>query len=81
MTTFENDITYYMVKSIVVVLSTFIMMSSCMKIKYTVKKTLVIFTIYLLWTGIFTFTTMKFFGLVATLRLCIPMLSVPAMII
>lgn len=81
MATFENDITYYMVKSLVVVFSTLIMMSSCMKIKYTVKKTVVMFALYLLWTGIFTFTAMKFFGLVATLRLCIPMLSVPAMVI
>ncbi|MDE5992341.1 MAG: hypothetical protein K2G87_04750, partial [Oscillospiraceae bacterium] len=81
MTTFENDITYYMVKSIVVVISTLLMMSSCMKIKYTFKKIFAAFAGYVLWTGIFTFTSMKLFGIVVTLRLSIPMISVPAMVI
>lgn len=81
MTTFENDITYYMVKSLVVIVGTLLMMSSCMKIKYPVKKVIVAFTVYILWTGIFTFASMKLFGIVVTLRLCIPMISVPAMVI
>ncbi|MDE7302059.1 MAG: GHKL domain-containing protein [Oscillospiraceae bacterium] len=81
MTTFENDITYYMVKSLVVVISTLLMMSSCMKIKYTFKKIFAAFAGYVLWTGIFTFTAMKLFGIVVTLRLSIPMISVPAMVI
>ena len=81
MTTFENDITYYMVKSIVVVISTLLMMSSCMKIKYTFKKIIAAFAGYILWTGIFIFTAMKLFGIVVTLRLSIPMISVPAMVI
>ncbi|MDE7288766.1 MAG: GHKL domain-containing protein, partial [Oscillospiraceae bacterium] len=54
---------------------------SCMKIKYTMKKVIVAFTGYILWTGIFTFASMKLFGIVVTLRLSIPMISVPAMII
>ena len=81
MTTFENDITYYMVKSLVVIIGTLLMMSSCMKIKYPVKKVIIAFTVYVLWTGIFTFASMKLFGIVVTLRLCIPMISVPAMVI
>ena len=81
MTTFENDITYYMVKSLVVIVGTLLMMSSCMKIKYTMKKVIVAFTGYILWTGIFTFASMKLFGIVVTLRLSIPMISVPAMVI
>ncbi|MDE7293476.1 MAG: ATP-binding protein [Oscillospiraceae bacterium] len=81
MTTFENDIAYYMVKSLVVVIGTLGMMSSCMKIKYTLKKIIAAFAGYILWTGIFTFFSMKLFGIVTTLRLCIPMISVPAMVI
>ena len=81
MTTFENDITYYMVKSLVVIVGTLLMMSSCMKIKYTMKKVIIAFTGYILWTGIFTFASMKLFGIVVTLRLSIPMISVPAMVI
>ncbi|MDE6592367.1 MAG: ATP-binding protein [Oscillospiraceae bacterium] len=81
MTTFENDIVYYMVKSLVVVSGTLGMMSSCMKIKYALKKTVAVFAGYILWTGIFTFFSMKLFGIVTTLRLCIPMISVPAMVI
>ena len=81
MTTFENDITYYMVKSLVVIVGTLLMMSSCMKIKYTIKKVIVAVTGYILWTGIFTFASMKLFGIVVTLRLSIPMISVPAMVI
>ena len=81
MTTFENDITYYMIKSLVVVISTLLMMSSCMKIKYTLKKIVAVFVGFILWTGIFTFASMKLLGIVVTLRLCIPMISVPAMVI
>ena len=81
MTTFENDITYYMVKSLVVVVSTLLMMSSCMKIKYTFKKILAAFVGYILWTGVFTFASMKLWGIVVTLRLSIPVISVPAMVI
>lgn len=81
MTTFENDLTYYTVKALIVVVGTLGMTSSCMKMKYTLKKTLITLAIYLLWVGFFTFTAMKLFGLVVTLRLCIPMISIPAMII
>ncbi|MDE6031645.1 MAG: GHKL domain-containing protein [Oscillospiraceae bacterium] len=81
MTTFEDDITYYMVKSLVVVIGTLGMMSSCMKVKYKLKKILITFVVYLAWVGLFTFVTMKFLGIVATLRLCIPMISVPAIVI
>ena len=81
MATFENDITYYMTKTVVVVVSTLLMMSSCMKIKCTVKKIILALVLYLLWTGIFTFTAMKLFGIVGTLRLSIPMISVPAMVV
>ena len=81
MTTFENDITYYMVKSLVVIVGTLLMMSSCMKIKYTIKKVIIAFTGYILWTGIFTFASMQLFGIVVTLRLSIPMISIPAMVI
>ncbi len=81
MTTFENDIVYYMVKSLVVVSGTLGMMSSCMKIKCTLKKIIAAFAGYILWTGIFTFFSMKLFGIVTMLRLCIPMISVPAMVI
>lgn len=81
MTTFENDIVYYTVKTIVVVISCLIMMSSCMKIKYSVKKTLFTLAVYLLWTVIFTFNTIKLFGFLVMLRLSVPMISVPAIVI
>ena len=45
------------------------------------KKVIIAFTGYILWTGIFTFASMKLFGIVVTLRLSIPMISVPAMVI
>ncbi len=81
MITFENDIMYYMVKSLVVVVGTLAMMSSCMKIQCTPKKVLISLALYLSWVGVFTFTTMKLFGMVMTLRLCVPMISVPAMFV
>lgn len=81
MTTFENDINYYMVKSLVVVAGTLGLMTSCMKIKFPLKKILVTFAVYLIWVGFFTFFALKIFGLVVMLRLCIPMISVPAMFI
>lgn len=81
MTTFENDITYYMVKALVVIGGTLGMMSSCMKIKFTFKKIAVTLILYLLWSCIYIFFGMKLMGVVGTLRLCIPMISVPAMFI
>lgn len=81
MTTFENDFTYYTVKTLVAVISTLIMMSSCTRIKCTLKKALVTLALYLLWVGLFTFISMKFLGVTVTLQLDIPMISVPAMII
>lgn len=81
MTTFENDTVYYTVKALAVVLGTLGMMSSCMKIKYTLKKTAAVLAGYLLWTCLFTYVSMKFFGILVTLQMCIPMLSLPAMIL
>lgn len=81
MTTFENDITYYMVKALVVIGGTLGMMSSCMRIKFTFKKIAVTLILYLLWSCIYIFFGMKLIGVVGTLRLCIPMISVPAMFI
>lgn len=81
MTTFENDITYYMVKALVVIGGTLGMMSSCMRIKFTFKKIAVTLILYLLWSCIYIFFGMKLMGVVGTLRLCIPMISVPAMFI
>lgn len=81
MITFENDITYYMVKALVVVIGTLGMMSSCMKLKYRLKKILIILAIYLLWVGVFTFAAMKLFGIVIMLRLCVLTVSVPAILI
>lgn len=81
MTTFENDITYYTVKALIVVVGTLGMMTSCMKIKCALKKIPIISAVYLLWVGVFTFTAVKLFGIVVMLRLCIPMISVPAMLI
>ncbi|MEZ3454235.1 MAG: GHKL domain-containing protein [Oscillospiraceae bacterium] len=81
MTTFENDISYYMVKSLVVIAGTLGMMMSCMKIKYPLKRFIVTFAVYLIWGGFFTFFSLKLFGLVVMLQLCIPMISVPAMFI
>ena len=81
MTTFENDITYYMVKALVVIGGTLGMMSSCMKIKFTFKKIAVTLILYLLWSCIYIFFGMNLIGVVGTLRLCIPMISVPAMFI
>lgn len=81
MTTFENDTGYYIVKALVVISCTLAMMSSCMKIKHSMKKIVVTLTLYLLWASVYTFVTLKFWGIVVTLRLCIPMLSLPAMLI
>lgn len=81
MTTFENDLTYYTVKALTVVVGTLGMMSSCMKIKYPLKKILVVLAAYLLWVCIFTFASMKYFGIVITLRLCVLTISVPAILI
>ena len=81
MTTFENDISYYVVKALVIVIGTLGMMASSMKIKYSLNKILVIFAVYLLWVSIFVFSALKFFGLVVMLRLCIPMISAPAVFI
>lgn len=81
MTTFENDLAYYMVKALVVVVGTLGMMSSCMKIKYPLKKILIVLAAYLLWVCIFTFVSMKLFGMVVTLRLCVLTVSVPAVLI
>lgn len=81
MITFENDIAYYMVKALVVVVGTLAMMSSCMKIQCKLKTIVILLAAYLLWVCFYTFTVMKLFGLVATLRLCIPALSVPAMLV
>lgn len=81
MTTFENDIAYYTVKALVVVTGTLAMMSSCMKIKCSLKKIMFSLAAYLLWVGFYTFTAMKLLGMNTTLRLCIPMISVPAMFI
>lgn len=79
--TFENDIGYYVVKALVIVIGTLGMMASSMKIKYSLNKILVIFAVYLLWVSIFVFSALKFFGLVVMLRLCIPMISAPAVFI
>lgn len=81
MTTFENDIAYYMVKALVVVVGTLIMMSSCMKMKYPMKKLLIILGIYLLWVCVFTCITLKLLGINSLIKLCIPAISVPAMIV
>lgn len=81
MTTFENDITYYMIKSLVVISGTLIMMSSCMKIKIPLKKIVLTFVLYILWSCVYTFLALKFWGIVIMLRLCVPVLSVPAMFI
>lgn len=81
MTTFENDIIYYMIKALVVIAGTLGMMTSCMKIKFTLKKIAVTLILYLLWSCIYVICGMKLMGVVGTLRLCIPMISVPAMFI
>lgn len=81
MITFENDIAYYTVKALVVVIGTLAMMSSCMKIQCKLKTIVILLAAYLLWVCFYTFAAMSFFGLVVTLRLCIPALSVPAMLI
>lgn len=81
MITFENDIAYYMVKTLVVVVGTLAMMSSCMKIQSKAKKIIILLASYLLWVCIYTFAAMKLLGLTVTLRFCIPALSVPAMLV
>ena len=81
MITFENDIAYYMVKALVVVIGTLGMMSSCMKVKYSLKKILITLAIYLSWVGVFTFAAMKLFGIVFMLRLCVLTVSIPAILI
>lgn len=81
MITFENDITYYIVKALVVVIGTLGMMSSCMKVKYRLKKILITLAIYLSWVGVFTFAAMKLFGIVIMLRLCVLTVSIPAILI
>lgn len=81
MITFEDDTTYYMIKALVVVSGTLGMMSSCMKIKFNLKKISVVIILYLLWSCIYVFGGIKLIGVVGTLRLCIPMISVPAMLI
>ena len=81
MITFENDIAYYMVKALVVVIGTLGMMSSCMKVKYSLKKILITLAIYLSWVGVFTFAAMKHFGIVFMLRLCVLTVSIPAILI
>lgn len=81
MTTFENDIAYYMIKSLVVISGTLIMMTSCMKIKFPLKKIALTVVLYILWSCVYTFLALKFWGIVIMLRLCVPVLSVPAMFI
>ena len=81
MTTFENDISYFMVKALIVVVGTLGMMSSCMKVRYRLKKILLALAIYLLWVTAFTLLSMKFFGIVVTLRLAVLTISIPAMFI
>lgn len=76
--TFENDAVYYVVKGLVVVLGALGMMASCTRIKCSRKKLAVVLALYLLWVGIFTFVVMRFFGILVLLRLCIPMISAPA---
>ncbi len=80
MTTFENDIAYYTARALVVLVGTLAMMSSCMKIQSQVKTIVILLASYLLWVCFYTFTVMKLFGLAVTLRLCVPALSVPAML-
>lgn len=81
MRTYENDIAYYMIKSLVVIVGTLAMMSSCMKIKFPLKKIIIVAALYLLWSGVYVFVGMKLMGLVNVLRLCVPMISIPAMVI
>ena len=81
MITFEDDITYFMVKALIVVLGTLGMMSSCMKLKYRLKKILIILVIYLLWVAGFTLISMRYLGIVVTLRLAVLTISIPAMLI
>ncbi|GEM_PF-5173414 len=81
MITFENDVGYFMVKALIVVVGTLGMMSSCMKVKYGFRKIAATLVIYLSWVAVFTFVAMKFFGIVVMLQLCILTVSVPAILI
>jgi len=81
MITFENDIIYYTVKGLVIVVGTLAMMSSCMKIICTPKKLVIALVLYLSWVGIYVYMALKLLGLVMMLRLCVLMISVPAMFI
>ncbi|MDE7231404.1 MAG: GHKL domain-containing protein [Oscillospiraceae bacterium] len=81
MTTFENDLAYYTVKALITVVGTLGMALSCIKVKYPLKKILAVHSVYLLWVSVFIFASMKFFGLVITLRLCVLTVSVPAILI
>lgn len=79
--TFGNDTVYYTVKMMVIVIGTLAMMSSCMKIKCTPKRALITLALYLSWVGIYTFAALKLLGFVTMLRLCVPMITVPAMFV
>lgn len=81
MTTFENDTFYYVVKGLIVVVGTLGMMSSCMKIKYPLKKVIIVLMVYLFWVGLFISFSLKPLGLAVMLRLCVLTVSVPAILI
>lgn len=81
MITFKDDIAYFMVKALIVVVGTLGMMSSCMKVKYKPKKILITLALYLLWVAAFTLVSMRFFGIVITLRLTVLTISIPAIFI
>lgn len=77
--TFEDDAFYFMIKSLLIVIGTMGMMTSCTKIKYSAKKTVQVLGLYLLWVAGWSWCMVEFFGVLMLIRLCIPAISLPAM--
>ena len=78
--TFEENAFYYTIKSLLIVGGTLGMMASCAKTKCSVKRIVEVLGLYLLWVGGWSWFMVKFYGVLTLLRLCIPMISLPAII-
>ncbi len=79
--TFENDFTYYTIKTVLCIMGTFGMMAAGFRFRYKKLKILFCIILYIIYVGIITFVIIKSAGLMILLKTCMFTINLPAVIL
>ena len=78
---FENDTVFSLIKTLLVTFCTLGMMCSLVEFKYSLRKTIAVIGVYLLWVAVSSFAIIARFGYMAFLNVFIVTISAPAVVV